>query len=56
MATHPEKSGVHLTAADSGWPTGNVAVEPDFTKDGTGADPHPDAVSVAAGLITDDAA
>lgn len=50
--THPEKSGVHITGVDSGWPTG-AASEPLHVKDGTGADPSPKAQSVAAGLITD---
>ena len=41
-----EKSGVHLTGADSGWPVASSA-EPDPRKDGTGADPHSRASSVA---------
>lgn len=41
-----EKSGVHLTGADSGWPVASSA-EPDPRKDGTGADPHSRASEVA---------
>ncbi|HEY3435079.1 MAG TPA: hypothetical protein VGK41_05455 [Solirubrobacterales bacterium] len=41
-----ERSGVHLTGADSGWPVGSAA-EPGPRKDGTGADPHSRADSVA---------
>jgi len=40
-----EKSGVHLTGADSGWPVAGSA-EPDPKKDGSGADPHSRASSV----------
>lgn len=42
----PEKSGVHLTGADSGWPVASAA-EPDPRKTGTGADPHSRASAVA---------
>jgi hypothetical protein len=42
----PEKSGVHLTGADSGWPVGGPA-EPDPKKLGDGVDPHTRADSVA---------
>jgi hypothetical protein len=41
-----EKSGVHLTGADSGWPVGGTS-EPGAKKDGTGSDPHSRAASVA---------
>lgn len=55
MATTTEKSGVHLTGADSGWPVAADA-EPDPHKDGTGTDDAalPEAQSVAGGSITDD--
>jgi hypothetical protein len=48
-----EKSGVHITSADSGWPVGDTAVEPPYTKDGTGTDDEalPEALSVAGGVI-----
>lgn len=52
-STIPEKSGVHLTGADSGWPVGSVAVEPPHTKAGAGVDGLPKATSVSGGLITD---
>lgn len=52
--TIPEKSGIHLSGADSGWPVGNVATEPPHTKNGTGTDTTlPKAQSVAGGFITD---
>ncbi len=51
-ATIPEKSGVHLTGGDSGWPVG-AETSPGHVKDGTGADPFPKAESVSGGLITD---
>jgi hypothetical protein len=41
-----EKSGVHLTGADSGWPVGGSA-EPDPKKAGDGVDPHTRATAVA---------
>lgn len=50
MAELAEKSGVHLTGADSGWPVA-AAAEPDPHKDGTGADPHTHASSVADSVI-----
>jgi hypothetical protein len=53
MADNVEKSGIHLTGNDSGWPVGNVANEPPHTKDGTGADPFPKAASVADGVVKD---
>lgn len=48
-----EKSGVHLTGADSGWPVGDETVP--YTKNGSGTDDasKPDALSVADGEITD---
>lgn len=45
-----EKSGVHLTGADSGWPVAGAA-EPAPRKDGTGADPHSRAASVAGNVF-----
>jgi hypothetical protein len=48
-----EKSGVHTTGEDSGWPVGNVAVEPPHTKAGDGTDPLPDVASVAGGKVKD---
>ena len=45
-----EKSGVHLTGADSGWPVASAA-EPGPRKDGTGADPHSRADAVAGGVF-----
>ncbi len=53
MSDSAEKSGIHLTGKDSGWPVGGDD-EPPYTKDGTGADPFPSAVSVAGGKVTDD--
>lgn len=50
--THIEKSGVHITGVDSGWPTG-AASEPLHVKNGNGTDGQPKAQSVAANLITD---
>lgn len=50
------RSGIHLTGEDSGWP---VAAEPedDPKKDGTGDDPHDQAVAIdAAGTVTTEAA
>jgi hypothetical protein len=49
-----EKSGVHLTGADSGWPVGDSS-EPGYTKNGSGTDDgaKPKAQSVAGGVITD---
>lgn len=48
-----EKSGVHITGADSGWPTGNVAAEPPHTKPGNGVDTLHDATSVANHAVQD---
>ena len=50
----PERSGVHITAADSGWPVGTAATaEPDPKKDGEGGPGGLErAVSVANGSIT----
>lgn len=53
MSDSPEKSGVHLTGNDSGWPVGGED-EPGYVKDGTGADKLPNATAVAGGRITDD--
>ena len=55
MATTDEKSGVHLTGEDSGWPVAADA-EPDPKKDGSGDDDAalPNAEEVADGEITDD--
>lgn len=52
MSEVPEKSGVHITGADSGWPVG-AEKAPGHVKDGTGADPLPKAEAVAGGTITD---
>lgn len=52
MSEVPEKSGVHITGADSGWPVG-AEKAPGHVKDGTGADPLPKAESVAGGVVTD---
>lgn len=46
-----EKSGVHLTGADSGWPTAS-ALEPPLRKVGDGVDGLPKASAVADGEIT----
>lgn len=51
-STIPEKSGVHLTGADSGWPVGDAS-EPGHVKNGTGTDGLPKASAVAGGFITD---
>lgn len=53
MGDNVEKSGIHLTGNDSGWPVGNVAGEPPHTKDGTGKDPFPKAKSVSGGVVVD---
>jgi hypothetical protein len=50
-----EKSGVHLTGADSGWPTGDPAKETPYTKDGTGTDVVGHKAQVAAGGVITDA-
>lgn len=50
MAEVVEKSGVHLTGADSGWPVaGSSEAQP--KKDGTGSDPHSRASEVAGGVF-----
>lgn len=54
MSIHVEKSGVHLTGADSGWPVG-ADTEP-HAKDGTGTDVAENALSVADHVVTDDGA
>lgn len=51
-STQVEKSGVHLTGVDSGWPTG-AAIEPGYEKPGDGTDANPKATAVAAGVISD---
>lgn len=43
MGVETEKSGVHLTGDDSGWPVGGEG-EPEPKKDGTGEDSNPVAV------------
>jgi hypothetical protein len=49
---HRDRSGVHLTGKDSGWPVGGPD-EPDPHKDGSGSDPFPDAESVGgSGEVT----
>lgn len=45
-----ERSGIALNAGDSGWPVA-AAAEAQPHKDGTGADPHPKAVSVTDGVV-----
>lgn len=50
MAEVIEKSGVHLTGADSGWPVAGTA-EAEPKKDGTGSDPHVRASEVADGVV-----
>lgn len=50
MATTAEKSGIHLTGADSGWPVGAEA-SPGNAKDGTGSDPYSRADAVAANIV-----
>lgn len=50
MAELAEKSGVHLTGADSGWPVASSA-ESDPRKDGSGSDPHSRANSVADNVL-----
>lgn len=53
MGTEAEKSGVHLTGRDSGWPVGSDP-EPEPKHDGTGADEAslPDATAADDGVIT----
>jgi hypothetical protein len=50
MAELTEKSGVHLTGADSGWPVASSG-ENQPHKDGTGADPFVKASEVADNVI-----
>lgn len=50
MAELTEKSGVHLTGADSGWPVASSG-EAQPHKDGTGADPFVRASEVADNVI-----
>lgn len=45
-----ERSGIHLTGADSGMPVA-AEEEPGDVKDGTGEDPHPRAVAVGRGRV-----
>jgi hypothetical protein len=45
------RSGIHLTGEDSGWPVAADA-EPEPHKDGTGADPWPDAEAYVDGTVT----
>lgn len=51
-STQAEKSGVHLTGVDSGWPVGAES-SPGYAKAGTGVDGLPHASAVAAGVIAD---
>lgn len=51
-STIPEKSGVHITGADSGWPVG-AEDAPGHVKPGDGTDGLPKASAVSGGLITD---
>jgi hypothetical protein len=44
------RSGIHLTGRDSGWPVA-AAAEPGRNKDGSGADPHPKAEAYVDGEI-----
>src|SRR5262245_49238019 len=46
-----ERSGIHITGVDSGWPVASSS-EAQPHKDGTGADSHPHADSVAGGVVT----
>jgi hypothetical protein len=52
MGDELEKSGIHLTGGDSGWPVGGTD-EPPHTKDGTGADPFPHVSEIADGAVKD---
>jgi hypothetical protein len=52
MSTQRERSGIHLTGADSGWPVGSDA-EPVPHKDGTGADEHAHVEGVGGGSVAD---
>lgn len=46
-----ERSGIHITGKDSGWPVGGPD-EPDPKKDGTGVDDLPKVESIAQGEVT----
>lgn len=46
-----ERSGIHITGADSGWPVGSDA-EPDPHKDGSGTDGLPKVTAVTDGDVT----
>jgi hypothetical protein len=46
-----ERSGIHLTGEDSGWPVASDA-EPDPHKDGSGTDALPKAQAIAGGDVT----
>lgn len=48
-----ERSGIHLTGADSGWPVAQDP-EPDPYKDGTGDDPHDQARQSLNGTVLDE--
>jgi hypothetical protein len=50
MSETDNRSGIHLTGEDSGWPVA-AAAEPGRNKDGTGADPHPKAEAYVDGEI-----
>lgn len=59
MGEEPERSGVHLTGEDSGWPVGDEPQEPDPRKTGEGEpddddSAKPKAESVEDGTITTD--
>lgn len=45
-----ERSGIHITGKDSGWPVGGDA-EPEPKKDGSGVDDLPKVQSVAGGVV-----
>lgn len=46
-----ERSGIHLTGKDSGWPVGGPG-EPDPKKDGSGVDDLPKAEAIEQGQVT----
>jgi hypothetical protein len=50
-----ERSGIHLTGADSGWPVASAS-EPAPHKDGTGTDGLTHTASVTDGVVLDTAA
>lgn len=52
MSDQVEKSGVHLSGADSGWPVADAG-EPGYEKAGDGTDALPHATAVSGGLIAD---